>query len=116
MFSSIKAQETALHLSKHVQAGYEKFVKRHISFKPLKYIGWFMRAFVTKSASSAIIEFTRPQDANKIIDEGLIWQGGVFQYELYDRSCRLRQCFACQVYGEIGTQCKATTRCGYCAQ
>ncbi|KAH7127268.1 hypothetical protein EDB81DRAFT_809001 [Dactylonectria macrodidyma] len=24
--------------------------------------------------------------------------------------CRLRQCFDCQGYGHIGTQCKATTR------
>jgi hypothetical protein len=77
----------------------------------IKYIGWLTRTFATKSASSVIIEFTKPQDANKIIDEGLIWQGEVFQCELYDRSCRLRQCFSCQRYGHIGTQCKATTRC-----
>jgi hypothetical protein len=82
----------------------------------IKYIGWLTRTVATKSASSVIIEFTKPQDANKIIDEGLIWQGEVFQCELYDRSCRLRQCFSCQRYGHIGTQCKATTRCGYCAQ
>ncbi|RFN51417.1 gag-like protein [Fusarium flagelliforme] len=67
----------------------------------IKYIGWLTRTVATKSASSVIIEFTKPQDANKIIDEGLIWQGEVFQ---------------CELYGHIGTQCKATTRCGYCAQ
>jgi hypothetical protein len=82
----------------------------------IKYIGWLTRTAATKSASSVIIEFIKPQDANKIIDEGLIWQGEVFQCELYDRSCRLRQCFSCQRYGHLGTQCKATTRCGYCAQ
>jgi hypothetical protein len=82
----------------------------------IKYIGWLTRTFSTKSASSVIVEFTRPQDANKIIDEGLIWQGEVFQCELYDRSCRLRQCFSCQGYGHIGTQCKAIRKCGYCAQ
>lgn len=82
----------------------------------IKYIGWLTRKSAEKAASSIIIEFTRPQDANKIIDEGLIWQGEVFQCELYNRSCRLRQCFGCQGYGHIGTQCKATTRCGYCAQ
>ncbi|KAH6957479.1 hypothetical protein DER45DRAFT_604275 [Fusarium avenaceum] len=68
----------------------------------IKYIGWLTRIVTTKSVSS-------------IINEGLIWQGEVFQCELYDRSCRLRQCFSCQRYGHIGTQCKATTRCGYCA-
>ncbi|KID84392.1 gag-like protein [Metarhizium guizhouense ARSEF 977] len=64
----------------------------------IKYIGWLTRTSAAKTASSVIIEFTRPQDANKIIDEGLIWQG--------------RQCFNCQGYGHIGTQCKATMRCG----
>jgi hypothetical protein len=61
----------------------------------IKYIGWLTRKSAAKNASSIIIEFIRPQDANKIIDEGLIWQGEVFQCELYDRSCRLRQCFGC---------------------
>ncbi|KAH7248188.1 gag-like protein [Fusarium solani] len=69
----------------------------------IKYIGWLTRKSAAKNASSIIIEFTRPQDANKIIDEGLIWQGEVFQCELYDRSCRLRQCFGCQGYDHIGT-------------
>ena len=81
----------------------------------IKYIGWLSRTSATKSASSVVVEFTRAQVANKIIDEGLIWQGEVFQCELYDRSCRLRQCFSCQAYGHIGTQCKAIRRCGYCA-
>jgi hypothetical protein len=59
----------------------------------IKYIGWLTKTSVTKSASSIIIEFTRAQDANKIIDEGLIWQGEVFQCERYDRECRLKQCY-----------------------
>ncbi|KJK73496.1 hypothetical protein H634G_11258 [Metarhizium anisopliae BRIP 53293] len=41
----------------------------------IKYIGWLTRTSAAKTASSVIIEFTRSQDANKIIDEGLIWQG-----------------------------------------
>ena len=82
----------------------------------IKYIGWLTRNARTKAASSVIIEFSRPEDANKIIDEGLIWQGEVFQCERYERQCRVKQCFKCQHYGHIGTQCKATTACGYCAQ
>ncbi|KAI3545670.1 zinc knuckle [Colletotrichum abscissum] len=69
-----------------------------------------------KTASSVVVELSRAEDANKLIDEGLIWQGQVFQCERYDRQCRLRQCFKCCAYGHIGTQCKATTTCGYCAQ
>ncbi|KAH7563671.1 hypothetical protein BM1_00718 [Bipolaris maydis] len=82
----------------------------------IKYIGWLTRNAPTKAASSIIIEFSKPEDANKIIDEGLIWQGEVFQCERYERQCRVKQCFKCQHYGHIGTQCKATIACGYCAQ
>jgi hypothetical protein len=82
----------------------------------IKYVGWLTRNALTKAASSIVIEFSKPEDANKIIDEGLIWQGEVFQCERYERQCRVKQCFKCQHYGHIGTQCKATTACGYCAQ
>ncbi|GKT51829.1 nucleic-acid-binding protein from mobile element jockey [Colletotrichum spaethianum] len=90
--------------------------KAFIPTAEIKYIGWLTRSSTTKSASSVIVEFAKAEDANKLIDEGLIWQGEVFQCERYDRQCRLRQCFRCHAYGHIGTQCKATTTCGYCAQ
>ncbi|KAI3326689.1 hypothetical protein HD806DRAFT_414072 [Xylariaceae sp. AK1471] len=51
----------------------------------IKYIGWLSRKSTQKFMSTAIIEFTRPEDANKIIDEGLIWQGEVVQCERYER-------------------------------
>ncbi|KAF2752360.1 hypothetical protein EJ05DRAFT_446756, partial [Pseudovirgaria hyperparasitica] len=51
----------------------------------IKFMGWLTRKTPSKSASSVIIDFTRPEDANKIIDEGLIWQGEVFQCERYER-------------------------------
>ncbi|KAI8956692.1 hypothetical protein F5Y11DRAFT_361494 [Daldinia sp. FL1419] len=41
----------------------------------IKHIGWLKRTQTAKLASSVIIEFTNAEDANKIIDEGLIWQG-----------------------------------------
>lgn len=82
----------------------------------IKHIGWLTRDAPTKAASSIIIEFTKAEDANKIIDEGLVWQSEVFQCERYERQCRLKQCYKCQKYGHIGTQCKAATACGYCAQ
>jgi hypothetical protein len=82
----------------------------------IKYVGWLTRNATSKSASSVIIEFTKPEDANKIIDEGLVWQGELFQCERYERQCRLKQCFKCQKYGHIGTQYKAITACGHCAQ
>jgi len=34
----------------------------------IKYIGWLSRAALTRSASTIIVEFTNPEDANKIIE------------------------------------------------
>jgi hypothetical protein len=82
----------------------------------IKYIGWLRGKTPVKAMTSIIIEFSKPEDANKIIDEGLVWQSELCQCERYERQCRLKQCFNCQKYGHIGTQCKATTKCGYCAQ
>jgi len=90
--------------------------KPFIPTADIKYIGWLTRKAPTKAMSSIIIEFTKPEDANKIIDEGLVWQGEMCQSERYERQCRLKQCFQCQKYGHIGTQCKTTETCGYCAQ
>ncbi|GJN78734.1 hypothetical protein PLIIFM63780_002243 [Purpureocillium lilacinum] len=45
----------------------------------IKYIGWLTKSSSSKSTSSVIVEFARAEDANRIIDEGLIWQGDVFQ-------------------------------------
>ncbi|KAF1923274.1 uncharacterized protein M421DRAFT_104512 [Didymella exigua CBS 183.55] len=55
----------------------------------IRHISWLTRDASAKTASTITIEFTKPEDANKIIDEGLIWHG---------------------------TQCKAATACGHCAQ
>lgn len=82
----------------------------------IRHIGWLTRDAAAKTATTITIEFSRPEDANKIIDEGLIWQGEVFQCERYERQCRVKQCFKWQHYGHIETQCKATIACGYCAQ
>ncbi|KIV98647.1 uncharacterized protein PV09_09562 [Verruconis gallopava] len=82
----------------------------------IKYIGWLTRQPPQKAMSSIVIEFTKPEDANRIIDENLVWQGEMCPAERYERQCRLKQCFQRQKYGHIGTQCKAAKTCGYCAQ
>jgi hypothetical protein len=90
--------------------------KPFIPTAEIKYAGWLNRNAPTKAASTLLLEFTKPEDANKIIDEGLVWQGIFHDTERYERQCRLKQCFKCQKYGHIGTQCKAPPACGYCAQ
>jgi len=51
-----------------------------------------------------------------LVIDSLIWQGDELQRERYERQCRLNQCYNCQKYGHIKTQCKANTVCDYCAE
>ena len=112
----IRTSSIDMERSYELREGLLQHNKPFIPNAEIKYIGWLTKSSASKSASSVIVEFARAEDANRIIDEGLVWQGEVFQCERYDRHCRLRQCFRCHKYGHIETQCKATIACGYCAQ
>lgn len=82
----------------------------------ISYIGWLTREATSKRASSIVVEFTEPEMANAIIYAGMAWDGRIHQCQLYDRACRVKQCFRCYNYGHIGTQCNASQVCGYCAE
>lgn len=51
-----------------------------------------------------------------IIYTGMVWDGQIHLCQLYDRACRVKQCFRCYNYGHIGTQCNAAQICGYCTE
>jgi hypothetical protein len=82
----------------------------------ISYIGWLTKEATSKRASSIVVEFTEPEMANAIIYAGMAWDGQIHQCQLYDRACRIKQCFRCYNYGHIGTQCNASQVCGYCAE
>ncbi|EKG09040.1 Zinc finger CCHC-type protein [Macrophomina phaseolina MS6] len=81
----------------------------------IRYVGWLTKASPNKKASSLVVEFSRAEDANVAITGGMVWQAEMLSCELYDRTCKIKQCFNCQKYGHIGTQCQAPQACGYCA-
>ena len=82
----------------------------------ISYIGWLTKEASLKRASSIVVEFTDPETANAIIYAGMVWDGHIHQCQLYDRACRVKQCFRCYNYSHIGTQCNASQCCGYCAE
>lgn len=82
----------------------------------ISYLGWLTKEASLKRASSIVVEFTDPEMANAIIYAGMAWDGHIHQCQLYDRACRVKQCFRCYHYGHIGTQCNASQTCGYCAE
>lgn len=81
----------------------------------ISYVGWLTKEATLKHASSIVVEFKDPEKANAVIYAGMAWEGQIHQCQLYDRACRLKQCFRCYNYGHIGTQCNASQVCGYCA-
>ena len=82
----------------------------------ITYVGWLTKEATKKKNSSIVVEFTKPEPANNIIYAGFLWEGLVHTCQLYDRSCRVKQCFRCYQYGHIGTQCSAPQACGHCAR
>ena len=82
----------------------------------ISYVGWLTKESTLKRASSMVVEFIDPEKANAIIYAGMVWDGHIHQCQLYDRACRVKQCFRCYNYGHIGTQCNAAQICGYCAE
>ena len=82
----------------------------------ISHMGWLTKEETLKRASSIVVEFTDPRMANATIYAGLAWEGQIHQCQLYDRACRIKQCFRCYNYGHITTQCNATQVCGYCAE
>lgn len=82
----------------------------------ISYVGWLTKEGPLKQASSIVVEFVDPEMANAIIYAGMAWDGQIHQCQLYDRACRVKQCFRCYNYGHIGTQCNASQTCGYCTE
>ncbi|EDN04466.1 predicted protein [Histoplasma mississippiense (nom. inval.)] len=82
----------------------------------ITYVGWLTRTGAKKPTSSLVLEFTTKEHADRAIREGLVLDACYHHCELYDRSCKLKQCYKCQKYGHIGTQCNVNETCGYCAE
>jgi len=106
---NIKDQEATIH--QMIADNYTVIPQAEIA-----YIGWLTKEATLKRASSIVVEFKEPEMANAVIYAGMVWNGHIHQCQLYDRACRIKQCFRCYNYGHIGTQCNTSQFCGYCAE
>lgn len=109
--NSIDIKDQKATIQQILADNYTVIPKAEISF-----VGWLTKESPLKRASSIVVEFTEPEMANAIIYAGMVWDGQIHICQLYDRACRVKQCFRCYNYGHIGTQCNATQTCGYCAE
>jgi hypothetical protein len=62
------------------------------------YVGWLTKEGRKKATCSLIVEFTTKYHANRVIREGLVLNAIHHDCVLYDRSCRLKQCYRCHEY------------------
>src|SRR5262249_40870108 len=63
---------------------------------------------------SVVIETTRSEAANALIEDGLAMNGEIKLCERYVPEARVRHCTRCQNYGHRVTACKQSQRCAKC--
>ena len=68
-----------------------------------------------RTTGPLIISVTEPEQANRLIDAGLIWQYELHNYEPFTGDCVITQCFKYYQYRHVGHKCYNTQRCGFCA-
>jgi hypothetical protein len=68
-----------------------------------------------KTATTAVVELTRAEDADAFIVWGANWRGSHLKAEIYSHRATYVQCFKCQCYGHIGHRCFSSPRCALCA-
>jgi len=113
----VRTDKENIDPSKQAEA-IEKIKTENASLHPgmgLTYVGWLTKNGAKKTATSLAVELATKEQANRAIREGLVVGACQHDCELYERSCKLKQCYKCQRYGHIGTQCNAEETCGNCA-
>lgn len=68
-----------------------------------------------RATGPLIISVTEPEQANRLIDAGLIWSYELHDCEPFVGDCVITQCFKCYQYGHVSHKCHNLQRCGFCA-
>lgn len=75
-----------------------------------------MRSNGWRSTETAIVGLASAQEANQVIDKGILWEGACLSAEPYTRGVRPERCYKCQEYaGHTARYCRAQERCAWCA-
>lgn len=69
-----------------------------------------------KTHASLILDLATEEEANRIIEKGLVIDYDVHTAAIYSRSWEIKQCYKCQEYGHIAMMCKKREACGHCAE
>jgi hypothetical protein len=61
------------------------------------------------------ISVAEPEQANILIQGGLVWDYQLHDCEPYIGECQITQCFNCYQYGHLAKMCRNIQQCGFCA-
>jgi hypothetical protein len=78
-------------------------------------VGWARKTLKSGKRLSALhIGVAEPEQANTLIDTGLLLDSELHDCELFDGSCYITQCFKCYQYNHTAKHCRSVPRCGFC--
>ena len=78
------------------------------------WVGFLHRPRDGESRIPLVIEVKGVKQANQLIRNGICIGAVWYSCEVYNRRCRLTQCFKCWRYGHLATVCPHEERCGQC--
>lgn len=89
----------------------------YLSRIELIHVGWerSCQADSPTRASTVLVNVASPQEANLIIQEGLVLGYVHHSVELSHRDCRVTRCYRCQGLGHMARACCDKACCGWCA-
>jgi hypothetical protein len=78
-------------------------------------VGWARKTLKSGKRLAALhIGIAEPDQANLLIDIGLLLDSELHDCELFDGSCYITQCFKCYQYNHTVKHCRSVARCGFC--
>jgi hypothetical protein len=78
-------------------------------------VGWARKTLKSGKRLAALhIGIAEPDQANLLIDTGLLLDSELHDCELFDGSCYITQCFKCYQYNHTVKHCRSVARCGFC--
>jgi hypothetical protein len=78
-------------------------------------VTWAKKALKWKKVAPLYISVAEPEQANYLIDTGVVLDYQLHDCEPFVGACHLTQCFRCYEYNHTAKTCSNTPKCGHCA-
>jgi hypothetical protein len=79
-------------------------------------VGWANKTIrLGKRTAPLHLGIAAPDQANQLIEQGLLHGSELHDCEVFYGECQVTQCFKCYSYGHTAKHCRSVIRCGFCA-